>query len=161
MPRPLKSTKKTTRKDKTKNNETLPQKNKKISIKQNAFLKAYRTLGTITASAHIAGVERMAHYHWLKDDKSYPAKWAEAQEAAVDSLEQEAIKRARDGWDEPVYQGGKLVGTIKKRSDTLLIFLLKGASPEKYRERYETNSNVNLQVEVTDYSALTDAEGKK
>jgi hypothetical protein len=33
------------------------------------------------------------------------------------------------------YQGEK-VGTVQKYSDTLLIFLMKGVRPEKYRERF-------------------------
>ncbi len=53
----------------------------------------------------------------------------------ADLLEDEAVRRAKDGVEEPVYQGGKLVGHVQKYSDTLLIFLLKGAKPEKFRER--------------------------
>ena len=40
------------------------------------------------------------------------------------------------GIDEPVYQGGALVGTRRFFSDTLAIFLLKAHRLEKYRERY-------------------------
>lgn len=35
-------------------------------------------------------------------------------------------------------QGNKKIATVKKYSDTLLIFLLKAARPEKYRDRSET-----------------------
>jgi hypothetical protein len=55
----------------------------------------------------------------------------------ADQLEQEARRRAHDGVRKPVYQGGKRVGYIQEYSDTLLIFLLKGLRPEKYRERFE------------------------
>jgi hypothetical protein len=47
------------------------------------------------------------------------------------------VRRALVGWKEPVYQGGKEVGTIRKFSDNLLIFLLKGKRPEVFRERHE------------------------
>ena len=46
-------------------------------------------------------------------------------------LEDEARRRAVDGVDEPVFQQGKQVGTIRKHSDTLLIFLLKGIRPQE------------------------------
>jgi hypothetical protein len=47
------------------------------------------------------------------------------------------VRRARDGITEPVCQGGKLVGHVQKYSDSLLIFLLKGAKPKKYSERMQ------------------------
>ena len=56
-------------------------------------------------------------------------------ENAADLLEEEARRRAHDGVDEPVWFQGVQCGTVRKYSDTLLIFLLKGAKPDKYRER--------------------------
>jgi hypothetical protein len=56
---------------------------------------------------------------------------------ALDLLEKECVRRALVGWKEPVYQGGKELGTIRKFSDNLLIFLLKGKRPEVFRERHE------------------------
>src|SRR5262249_4954507 len=61
----------------------------------------------------------------------------------------EMRRRALVGWDEPVYQGGKLVGHIRKFSDTLLIFALKAERPEKYRERYEPRSEGHTPVTLT------------
>jgi hypothetical protein len=37
-----------------------------------------------------------------------------------------------------VFQGGKQVGTVRKYSDTLLMFLLKGIRPQKWRESRAT-----------------------
>ncbi|MBX6773030.1 MAG: hypothetical protein IRY83_14975 [Chloroflexi bacterium] len=55
----------------------------------------------------------------------------------MDALEAEAWRRAVDGVERPVYQNGQRVGAVREYSDTLLIFLLKGGRPQKYRERYE------------------------
>ena len=41
-----------------------------------------------------------------------------------------------DGVEEPVYHQGVCIDTIHKYSDTLLIFLLKGHAPAKYRENH-------------------------
>ena len=60
-----------------------------------------------------------------------------ALDMGADTLEDEAVRRAKDGVEKPVYQGGKLVGHVQEYSDTLLIFLLKGARPEKYRDRVQ------------------------
>lgn len=54
---------------------------------------------------------------------------------AVESLEDAAVQRARYGMDRPVFHKGKVCGYVREYSDTLLIFLLKGAKPLKYRER--------------------------
>ena len=47
-------------------------------------------------------------------------------------------RRAVEGVEEPVgWYKGEAGGVVRKYSDTLLIFLLKGRKPEMYRERYE------------------------
>lgn len=116
---------------------------KSAQPKRKAFLAAYAQTGNISVAAKIANVGRRDHYRWL-DDARYEKAFNDAHEEACDRLEAEARRRAVQGVEEPVY--GKLpgkatgtgqVGTIRKFSDTLLIFLLKGARPEIYRERFE------------------------
>ena len=63
-------------------------------------------------------------------------------EMAADLMDDELMRRACEGVLRPIFQGGKLVGSVRERSDTLLIFGLKGAKPEKYADRQK--------VEVTD-----------
>lgn len=107
-----------------------------FSAKKRAFLAALATTGNISRAAAAAGVHRMTHYDWLEQDAdgSYAAAVAAAEAEAADLLEAEARRRALEGWDEAVYWRGREVGATRKYSDTLLIFLLKGARPEKYRE---------------------------
>ncbi|MCR4375697.1 MAG: hypothetical protein NUW22_12690 [Acidobacteria bacterium] len=116
---------------------------KKSHVKGAAFLAAYAKTGNISIAANIAGCSRRDHYRWIKDP-AYARTFDDATKEAIDRLEAEARRRATQGVEEPVF--GKLpgkdtgtgqVGVIRKYSDTLLIFLLKGANPEKYRERYE------------------------
>ena len=71
----------------------------------------------------------------------------------AEALEDEATRRAAEGVDEPVFHQGAQVGTIRKYSDTLAIFLLKGAMPEKYRD----NAKLELSGRV-DLGKLTDDE---
>jgi len=105
--------------------------------RQDVFLKEFKICATVTHAAQLANIGRQTHYDWLRKDEEYQAAFAEAEVAATDALIQEARRRATEGVKEPVYYKGEVVGTIKKYSDTLLIFLLKGALPEVYRERYE------------------------
>jgi len=66
------------------------------------------------------------HYQWLKKDPAYAAAYQQAREIAGDRLEEEAFRRALS------------------ISDTMLIFLLKGYKPERYRERIDTTGTVNV-----------------
>jgi len=105
--------------------------------RQDAFLKEFKLCATVTHAVRAAGIGRQTHYDWLRKDEEYQVAFAEAEIAATDALVAEARRRATEGVEEPVYYKGEVVGTIQKYSDTLLIFLLKGALPEVYRERYE------------------------
>ena len=111
-------------------------------IKKEAFLTALGECGIITLAAKVAGIARSTHYAWLKEDPSYPALFIAATEQAADRLEEEARRRAVEGVKKDVYYQGKPCGVVTEYSDTLLIFLLKGAMPEKYKDRISTEVSV-------------------
>ncbi len=122
-----------------------------------AFLRAYvETGGRIAKAAQAAGVSRFTHYRKLESSAEYRKAFEIAQQQAVDLLEEEAVRRAHEGVAKPVvYQGAftypmlrdKVTGqyterseeplAIREYSDSLLMFLLRGAKPQKYRERYD------------------------
>lgn len=107
------------------------------AIKQKNFLKAFAAGANVTKACRFARVGRRTLYTWLEQHPRFKAMYDEALEMASDELEEEARRRAVDGTDKPVYQGGQLVGHIREYSDTLLALLLKGTKPDKYRERRE------------------------
>ena len=143
-------------------NKTQRNKKCRLTMKMKAFLAAFAEVGNITQAAEIAGCNRCMHYDWYEKSEPYRQAFDEAEEKAADRLEQEARRRAVEGVSEPVFYQGEKVGTVQKYSDTLLIFLLKGVRPEKYRERYNheiTGKNGQpIQVEV---SELTSEERKE
>ena len=103
--------------------------------KKRAFLAVYPGCGTIKAAAEAVKIDRRRHYEWLAADPEYVTAFEQAKEDAADTLEAEAIRRAVHGVEEPVgWHRGVAGGTVTRYSDTLLIFLLKGLRPEKYRE---------------------------
>jgi len=121
-----------------------------VQRKKEIFLDTFGKVGNLTTAALAAGVSRSYHYRWLEEDPEYPARYAEKVEEAADRLEAEAFRRAVIGIDEPVIHQGRLSTvsdpnapggfrplTVKKHSDVLLIFLMKGAMPEKYRDKLE------------------------
>lgn len=112
--------------------------------KKAAFLTAYVECGTITHAVRAAKVSRQTHYVWLKKDPEYARDFAEAEQAAGEMLEREARRRAIEGVQEPIVYQGKVTATKLVYSDVLLMFLLKGAMPEKYRERQEIRGEINI-----------------
>jgi len=122
--------------------------------KKRAFLAAYSETGNIRLACQAAQIGRSSHYRWL-DDPDYAEEFEQAKKDAVDVLEAEARRRAVEGWEEPVgWYKGEAGGTVRRYSDTLLIFLLKGAAPQKYRERME----VSGALKGLDFSVMTDEQ---
>ena len=119
------------------------------------MLAAIAGTGNISKAATVANVARAQHYAWLKQDPEYAQAVQDAMEQAADALESEARRRAEEGVDEPVFYKGKECGVIRKYSDTLLIFLLKGGRPERYRERHEVTGKDGAPFSVS----VTLAEG--
>lgn len=116
--------------------------------KKRAFLAAYARTGNITQSAAICKIDRSNHTLWMRKDLVYVEAFQQAGLAAADYLEAEARRRAVTGTLKPVFYQGMECGTIREYSDTLLIFLLKGALPEKYSERFQGNINIEANINV-------------
>lgn len=100
------------------------------------FLETFAATGNVKESAAAAGVGRRTVYDRRSNDATFAAAWDDAEQESHDRLEREAFRRAAEGVEKPVFQGGKLVGTVCEYSDTLLIFLLKARRPEKYRDNH-------------------------
>jgi hypothetical protein len=138
-----------------------------LHFKKRAFLVAYSEVGNISQAAEIAGVSRQTHYDWLKDDPEYPALFRHAEKQACDRLEQEARRRAVEGVKKPVFHGGKQVGVVQEYSDTLLIFLMKGAMPHKYKDRIASEQSgpgggpIEMNVQMSRIAGMSDEELKK
>jgi len=135
-------------------------KNPALSGNQRAFLAAYAAIGNITDAAKAVPIHRSRHYIWLKESTAYADEFESAKEEAVDALEAEARRRAVEGTVEPVFYQGNEVGAIRKYSDTLQIFLLNGARPEKYkyRQHVEVDAKVKHSKDDDGLSLLEDPE---
>lgn len=105
------------------------------------------------------GISPTQFYYHVNQTPEFPDLLQKAQagrderfkQQTIETLEQTAISRAVEGWDEPVFYEGKLCGTKRKYSDSLLMFMLKGLKPDVYKEGANinvnnTNSNANAVV---------------
>lgn len=118
---------------------------------------------SISDAAKNANVHPTTIYKRRREDEAFRQAWNEACDIGTRLLEQEAQRRAFHGVDEPVFQKGVQVGTIRKYSDTLLIFLLKSRNPAKYREGAEDSGRgnvvVNINVETVEKSEVLQLRG--
>jgi len=105
--------------------------------------------GNVTRACKLANVSRNAVWEWSRDEPAFSDELEAAIERGADLLEEEAVRRAYVGVEKPVYQGGALVGHVQEYSDTLLIFLLKGKRPERYRERVDMHHTGEAVLELT------------
>lgn len=115
--------------------------------KRQEFVNHLREMGgNVSRACAAINISRQSFYELRKRDESFAAAWEEAVEYGLDELEQEARRRALHGTEKPVFYRGAECGVIREYSDTLMIFLLKGGRPEKYRERVEHAGHVGVTV---------------
>lgn len=126
---------------------------------QAAFLAAYSECGVITRAAKMCGMNIRRHYEWLDHPvhgEAYEEAFVEAREHAAGLLETEARRRAIEGTREPVFWQGEHVADKVKYSDTLLIFLLKGALPDKYADRKQISGEGGGPLQITEEIVFSD-----
>ncbi len=118
---------------------TPKKKSKKIEQgNKSTFLTSLAHTCNVSKAAEAAGVSRTCVYEWRKADPAFATEWEHARRVGAEALEDEAVRRAYEGVEEPIFFQGAQAGIVRRYSDTLLIFLLKGALPEKYAERHRT-----------------------
>jgi hypothetical protein len=128
------------------------------------FLKALHEYPVIRHACEVADIERSTAYRARDSDEEFAKAWDEAIEVGIDKAEQEAYRRAVHGWHEPVIDKGRLAWayqrtvdedgketyspvldangqpvplTVKKHSDGLLQFVLKGRRRAVYGDKQE------------------------
>jgi hypothetical protein len=110
------------------------------------FLAALRNTANVRVACDAAEVGRSTAYRYRDRDAKFAERWDDALDEACDALELEARRRAvhgveretwvRDGVDERGRPSFRKV-LVREYSDNLLMFLLRAARPEKYRENYD------------------------
>ena len=125
------------------------------------YLDVLATTGNYSAAARAIDIATGTANAWRKDDgwvftledETYTFRelCEQAMEMFADSIEQETVRRAVQGYDEPVVYKGQIMSeydedsgkykpvTIKKYSDRLLEILLKGQRP-----KYAGDTQVNI-----------------
>lgn len=145
-------------------------KDKKTPEKAKAlFILALTQNPNVTAAADLARINHSTAYRWKNEDKKFAEAWENALERSTDSLEQEAIRRAREGVVRMKFHEGRAITIAgpdgktqipyleREYSDTLLIFLLKAHRPKKYRDNTIALVGGDAKAEPISIRVVTDA----
>jgi hypothetical protein len=113
--------------------------------KREKFLETISASGNISLAAQAAGVSRRTPYYHRDKDPDFAQAWEDAFDEFLDHAEKEAWRRATEGVEEPIgFDKGVHQGMFVKRySDTLLMFMLKGHRAEKFRENLNLSGGVD------------------
>jgi hypothetical protein len=111
------------------------------------FLRAYSKTGNVKQALLLAGVSRRAVYKLRDVDDEFRQALSDAEDDGADELEGIARDRAKAG------------------SDVLLIFLLKGLRPWKYRDNHHvistsTPTDYVIDLSTDDSPHITDVSTK-
>lgn len=128
------------------------------SVTVPALLAAISTTGNLTLSCSRLNINRLSVYHHMRDDENFRKEVHAAQSLGVMGWEDEAARRAFEGYERPIYQQGLWVGSERMYSDTLALALLKAAKPEKYKDRIANEHSVAGGSQLKAYADKTDDE---
>lgn len=105
------------------------------STKFGLFLEHLMEQGDIASACRSAELSLKNMRAYRRKHPEAEAAFKEALDIGTDAIESELHRRAVLGYLEPVFYKGRRVNTIRKKSDILLMFLLKKRRPE-YRDNY-------------------------
>lgn len=105
-----------------------------LTPQQQTAVLAYEATGLVQAAADAAGCSRVTISRWRKKSPDFATAWQNARDTIADIHEDELHRRAVTGIDEPIFYKGQEIATVKRYSDSLLMFALKGLRPTRYRD---------------------------
>ena len=138
-----------------------------------AFLAALRDMPVVRHACDAVGIHRTTAWRAREADEQFAQDWDDAMEDGMDKAEQAAFRRGVEGWHEPVIDKGRLSYaykrnedgsyepvlddkgqpvplTVRKHSDSLLQFVLKGRRRGTYGDKTELTGANGGPVAVVD-----------
>lgn len=92
----------------------------------------------ISVAARALNIGRSTLWEWRRDIEGFEVDLADAYRVGTEFLAGVARSRAVDGWEEPVFQQGKKIGTIRKYDHNLLQFVMRKRDPSYRDPKYAT-----------------------
>ena len=120
------------------------------SERKEKFLEVLSETCNVSRSAEAIGVSRQTIYQHVDKDPDFATAFEKARMLGAYSLEDEMVRRGKEGILKPIFYKGQEVGQVKEYSDTLLIVLAKGALPDKYKDRVEQEQKGAIEITIRD-----------
>lgn len=92
--------------------------------RRRVFLRALSETGCVADACRWARISTTSAYRKRSGDDAFARSWDRAIAKAMPTIEQAAYERGVLGWEEPIVAGGKVIGTRRRYSDSLLRLLL-------------------------------------
>lgn len=131
--------------------------------KRRVFLDILAKTGVVAEASRACGyTDTSTLTKFRNQDEEFAEAWDLSLQSAAHVLEEEMIRRAMEGELKPVYYKGKIVGYETKRSDTLMMFILRGLKPGTYRDNaHGGDMNINFGIAVLPMTAPNAEEWEK
>ena len=113
---------------------------------------------SVSFAASQTQVERRTFYMWRDGMggrypnavvEGFAEAWDEALEVGIQFLEDEAVRRAAEGVEKPIFYQGEQVASVTEYSDNLLKFLLEGRRATIYRPKQDDKGVSEIKITVT------------
>lgn len=104
------------------------------------------------------GIPRQTVYYRRKKDPAFDEAFQEAKVISNGRLIDEAVRRAVDGVDKPIYYQGEKVDTVREYSDSLLQFMLINSGDPQFKK---DNAEPETPESNIDTSVLSDSTLKE
>lgn len=124
---------------------------------QGRFLRAFARTGSVSAACRAAGLPRRTVYNWRDADADFRRRWDEARARGVGCLHDEAMRRAFEGDDRPVWHEGRIVDHVPAPDGRMLWQLLQalhgaeyGPAAAELRARRERDDQLRRRLDEAD-----------
>lgn len=92
---------------------------------ETAFLETLAETGNVARSCRAAGVSDNTVYRQRGRSEAFRTRWAEALREGYAKLEALVLDRALNGYDRPVFHGGKKVGVTRQYDNRTALTILR------------------------------------
>jgi len=106
-----------------------------------AYLAVLAKTGSPGKAAELAHIDSSLARHFKRECPEFAELFRKAKLEFADSLRAEAYARAVEGWLEPVFQQGREVGQVRRKSEQIMLAMLR-ANCREYRDRVDMRLSI-------------------
>ncbi len=141
--------------DGTDENGSQPASNNRLA--RQCFLSMLSKTGNTSKACETSGLTRRQVMTLRERDRAFDRAYDDAMNDAADLLEAEAWRRALEGTEQPARDPAtKQVVLVRRYSDPLLMMLLRGCRPEKFRMHGRTSMPADPMIGIREIMADDD-----